>query len=426
MRRPVLFATCLCHCAFATGMTLVALAQEVTRPPIPLDDHPTGDAAANVDLVRRFYAAAEAVLATGEAAPLDAFVAPDLTEHPAQPGAASGRDGFVRALLALRATFPDLTLVVDEVRAAGEDEVLARVHAEGAGSGAFLGRPVPASAGQWGPVEVWRLEGGQIVERWSRLDPTVLLPLGQASISIDALGPGRRRVTVTRLIVEPKATLPVDNGQAIRVFAVDAGTLTVDVGGRFGGTIAVTRGSAMPAVSRPGETIAAMVDDLVATAPEAHYTLANTGPTPVVALVIVISNVLDGEWPQNSAAAAASWTVAAMPEALGGSLPSPAGTSARVLAAGVEVEMPAQPILEIGWVFLAPGETLTLPFGGGTLMAAVDSGSVDLAAAGGAPAATLAAGECTVVPAGGGITWRAGESSTVVLVLTVGQEATTR
>src|SRR3954465_8477965 len=103
MRRPVLFVTCLCLCAFATGMTLVALAQEVTRPPIPLDDHPTGDAAANVDLVRRFYGAAEAVLATGEAAPLDAFVAPDLTEHPAQPGAASGRDGFVRALLALRA-----------------------------------------------------------------------------------------------------------------------------------------------------------------------------------------------------------------------------------------------------------------------------------------------------------------------------------
>ena len=103
----------------------------------------------------------------------------------------------VRALLALRATYPDLTLVVDEVRAAGEDQV----------SPASMPRaPDPALSsagrrqplGQWGPSEVWRVANGQLVERWGGPDPAVLLPLGQAPISVDALGPGRRRVTVTR------------------------------------------------------------------------------------------------------------------------------------------------------------------------------------------------------------------------------------
>ena len=221
MRRPVLFVTCLCLCSLATGLTLMALAQEVSRPPIPLIPV-ADDGGANVDIVRRLYAAAADVLTTGEAALLDATIASDLAEHPARPGAASGRDGFVGALLALRATYPDLTLVVDDVRAAGEDMVLARVHAEGAESGAFLDRPAPASVGQWGPLEVWRLANGQLVERWGGLDPAALLPSGQAPVSVEALGPGRRRVTVTRMTVEPRATLPVANGQAIRVFTVEA------------------------------------------------------------------------------------------------------------------------------------------------------------------------------------------------------------
>ncbi len=269
----------------------------------------------------------------------------------------------IRALLALRATFPDLTIVVDDVHAAGEDQVIARVHAKGAESGFFLGRPAPAFLGQWGPLEVWRIENGQLVERWGGLDPAVLLPMGQVPIAIDALGPGRRRVTVTQLTVEPGATLPVDNGQAIRVFAIDVGALTVDVGARFGGTIAVARGSAMPAVSGPGTSIAAVTGDRVVTAPEATYTLANTGPAPVIVLAVVVSNILGGEWPLNSSEAAASWTVAAMPEALGGVLPSPSGFSARVLAAGVEVEFPGQPTVALGWVFLAAGATLMLPAG---------------------------------------------------------------
>src|SRR4029453_18043725 len=133
-----------------------------------------------VALVRRFYAAANAVLTTGDGFLLADTVAPDLVEQPARPGSATGRDGLVRALLSLRATFPGLTLVVDDLRAADGDQVLARVHAAGAGSGAFLGRPVPTSPARWGPLEVWRIADGRLAERWGDPNPVVLLQLGQA------------------------------------------------------------------------------------------------------------------------------------------------------------------------------------------------------------------------------------------------------
>lgn len=427
MRRSVPFVICIGFFALSTGLTLVALTQTVVRPSASVHNRSAETAIANVALVRHFYSAATMVLITGNATLLDAMLAADLTEHPARPGAASGRDGFVRALLALRATFPGLKLVVDDVRAAGEDQVLVRVHAEGDGVGVFLGRPAPASAGQWGPLEVWRLANGQLVERWSDSESTVRSPLGQVPVSIDALGPGRRTLTVTRMIVEPGATLPVDNGQAIRVFIVDDGVLTVDVATRPGGMVALAYGSAMPATARSDETFVASVGDRVVTAPEAGYTLTNAGRVPAIILVVIVSNMLEGEWPLNSAAAAASWTVAAMPDALGGALPSPSGISFRILAADVEVELPEQSMLALGWMFLASGATLALPAGDGAVVASVLEGRTDLTVDRVASEASLASGEWTTVPAGVESLWQAGDESPVtLLMLTVGQGESAR
>lgn len=423
MRRSLPLAICICLFALSTGLTLMALVQTVIRPSIPVHTRSAESAAANVDLVRHFYVAAAKVLATGDASLLDAMVAPDLTEHPARPGATSGRDGLVRSMLALRATFPNLKLVVDDVRAAGQDQVLVRVHAERIGTGVFLGRPAPSSLGRWGSLEVWRVADGQLVERWSDLAPAAVLPLGQMPISVDALGPGDRRMTLTRMTIEPGMRLPVDNGQAIRLFAVDAGSLTVDVGDRAGDMIDVARGSGMPSVSGTATSIELMAGDRILTAPEADYTLSNTGPIPIIAIVVIISNTLGGEWPLNSSAAAASWTVAAMPEALGGVLSSPAGVSARVLAVDVEVEIPNQATLAVGWVFLAPGALFVLPPGDGLILVAVDEGGIDLAATGDALAATLTPGAPRALPAGVGSLWRGtDEVPGAILALSVGQE----
>ena len=148
--------------------------------------------------------------------------------------------------------------------------------------------------------------------------------------------------------------------------------------------------------------------------------LRNAGPIPVIALVVIVSNTLEGDWPLNSSSAAASWTVATMPEALGGVLPSPAGISAHVLAGDVEIELPEQPTLVLGWMFLAPGATFVLPAGDRSMVAAMVEGDVDLASIDGAAGAQLASGEWRVVPAGVGILWQAGDdSSASVLMLTV-------
>ena len=425
MRRSLPFIICVGLCTLATGMTLIALAQEVSRPPVSGSGRSSEAAAANVDLVRRFYTDVAAVLASGDADLLDARIAPDLTEHPARLGAATGGDGFVRALLALRATFPGLRLVVDDVRAAGKDQVLVRVHPEGAWAGVFLGRPVPASLAEWGPLEVWRIADGKLVERWGGFDTVDLVPLGQVPLSIDALGPGDRRMTVTHMNVVPGAAMVVDNGQAVRVFAVDAGTLTVKVGRQFGATVTVARGSATPTVARTDSAIAAATGDVVVTSPEADYTLTNDGLTPAFVLVVIVSNIMDGEWPMNSSAAAAAWTVAAMPQALGGALPSPTGFSARTLAADVGIEMLAQPILAFGWMFLAPGATVVLPAGDGTLLAAIDDAWGDPAATGGTPVATLGSGKWKVVTDGVEGLWQSNDALVVLLMLTVRHEETT-
>jgi hypothetical protein len=421
MRRSITFALCVCLLTLASATTLAALAREVHRPRFSEQVRAGEIATANVDLVRRFYADVAAVLATGDATMLDPLLSPDLIEHPDRPGVASGRDGFLQALLAVRATFPGLRLVVDDVRPAGEDQVVARVHTSGADAGVFLGRAVPISIGQLGTLEMWRIADDTLVERWGDPVPVALRPMGQAPLSVDALGPGHRRMTVTQVSLDPGAWLPVDNGQAIRVFAIQSGMLTVDDVERSRDAVALVPGPAALPAGNAGAAFSAIAGDLVVTEPDATYTLANKGPVSVNLLVVVISNTLEGDWPLNSASAAASWTVAAMPEALGGALPSPAGVAARVLAAGVELELPERSMLSLGWVVLAQGATFLFPAGGNTSVSVVVEGQADLMTTVDAGAEHLSPGEATVIPAGVGQVWPAGESGlTSVLMLTLG------
>jgi hypothetical protein len=215
--------------------------------------------------------------------------------------------------------------------------------------------------------------------------------------------------------------LPVDNGQAIRVFAIESGALTVEAAERSRGVIALVNGLAAQPVGTPDTTVAAAAGDRIVTDPEANYTVSNDGPDPAIVLVVIVSNTLEGDWPLNSVSAAASWTVAAMPEALGGVLPSPAGVFARVLVAGVEFELLEPSMLAFGWMYLAPGATFALPAGDEATVSAVVEGEVDLTVAGDREGAHLASGEWVAIPAGVGHLWQAGDNDrTSILMLTVG------
>ncbi len=56
MHRSVPLVICICLFALSTGLTLMALAQDVIRPAYPVRTRSAETAAANVILVRKFYA----------------------------------------------------------------------------------------------------------------------------------------------------------------------------------------------------------------------------------------------------------------------------------------------------------------------------------------------------------------------------------
>src|SRR5262245_20126260 len=117
MPRPVLLLSCVL--LIATGLGVIGLAQ--TAGPLPVRDAPV-DTVGAVATARDFYAAINAVLAMGDAAALDDSVAIDLVEHPGRPGA-TGRSGLVTPLLARRAVFPGMKVVVEDAHPAGDDLV---------------------------------------------------------------------------------------------------------------------------------------------------------------------------------------------------------------------------------------------------------------------------------------------------------------
>jgi hypothetical protein len=384
-----------------TGLALMAMANVVTEPN-PLPERQSGDAAANVALVRSFYAAANAVLGTGDAAPLDALLAPGFVEHPATVGGGAGRANLVHELQALGSVFPGLRLVVDSAEATGTDEITTRIHVEGATAGVFLGLPLPATMAVWGPVEVWRIADGWVAERWAGESAPVRPELlWQASI-------GRRAANVEAGLTLNQITLPAGNrevlagGVTTRVIAVEAGAVTLLPGHPH----PVTTGSV---VAASADVPVEVRNDAAATAVVLDL---ETGSGPV--------------WDAIVPSVSAPFARLATP-------PTPRNprTDVRVLVSLPATAMPAGAIVALGRLELAPG--IALPFAATRqpVVLGVEAGLFSLEAAGGGTwtigqnglrwtlgAATLGDGDAAVLDAGTTTTWRAaGDAPVAVLVV---------
>jgi predicted ester cyclase len=128
---------------------------------------------ANKRLVRDFYLKAFAA----NAVDLRTFVSDDYLDHNAEQ-AGRGPDVLRAHLLALRTTFPDFTLAIDDMVAEG-DKVATRVSGLGTHGGAWMGiapsgRPVRVKG-----INIDRLAGGRIVEHWGEADTIgMLLQMG--------------------------------------------------------------------------------------------------------------------------------------------------------------------------------------------------------------------------------------------------------
>lgn len=123
-------------------------------------------------IVRRFY---EEVVNHGNMAAADDLLSADLLDHGVPSGFPHGRAGFLQFATSLKVAFPDLRVTVEDLIAEG-DQVAARVSVQGTHKGMLLGRlAATGRSAIWTGIDIFRLAGGKIVERWNERDLLSLL-----------------------------------------------------------------------------------------------------------------------------------------------------------------------------------------------------------------------------------------------------------
>lgn len=120
----------------------------------------------NKALIRRLM---DEVVNGGNLDAIDQIVAPDFVNHNPLPGAAADREGFRRAFHNLHAAFPDLHVIDTDLIAEGDRVVTLRGF-EGTHNGPFMGVPPTGKRIVLDGMTVFRVENGQITERWGVLD----------------------------------------------------------------------------------------------------------------------------------------------------------------------------------------------------------------------------------------------------------------
>jgi steroid delta-isomerase-like uncharacterized protein len=121
----------------------------------------------NKALVRRFY---EDVINKGDMRLAEDVLAVDYVEHPGLPGGESGLAGFKQFVAMVGTAFPDLHVTLEDLISEG-DKVAARVTVSGTHKGVFLGSIAPTGKHvTWTGIDLIRIAGGKIAERWNQRD----------------------------------------------------------------------------------------------------------------------------------------------------------------------------------------------------------------------------------------------------------------
>jgi hypothetical protein len=388
--------------ALVSGVVLAEARLVVLAPIAAVGPDPQAHAGDTV--VRRFYAAANTVLRTGDPAALDAAVALDLVEHSAEPPLPPTRAGLARSLLALRAAFPRARLAVEGV-VVQASAAAARVRVDGlaAGDGAV-----------WGPVDLFRWDGDRVVEHWGAFAaPALPEPLAQVPLAVRP--PAAHTLLLQREAYPAGAGRRVRAAYGARLLCVEAGALSVLVDPRSPASARVVPAAGTvvgQAPAGPGEE-ARLADGACVLFPEgAVATVANAGTAPATALRVEV------------VAAGSTGTDA-------GSFPTAGGLEDGVPGAGLvrrwylagapRIALPVgAATLTLARRTLAPGEAAAQAAPGPVLVA-VEAGQLALAGADGTGAETrLGTGDGALVPAGPPAALRnSGGDALVVLVLTI-------
>jgi predicted SnoaL-like aldol condensation-catalyzing enzyme len=403
VHRPAFLGAILAVC-LVTAAAMIAAALLLQPAPIPAAATTTGRSA----VVERFYDAANEVIATGDRAALDAVVAPDFVARDPLPGAGPGRDGLADYLVTLHRIDPSLRLTPERMVADG-DLAVARVTVSSERDPVSLGGVVSQSV-PWGRVDVFRIAGEAIVERWSETDgATLVRPLAEGLLEFPV--PSSRVVTVERIVLAPGAAWQDRAGGPDALYLED-GTLRVAMSTSF------VDGNANARDHRDIDTTPAVslaVGQSLAVPPDSGFLVTNNGPRAAKLVVVDF----------------------AVPAVAGGDAPPaefPLGVTGRTLAGDVAVEVPiGAAALSIGEVDLAPAAQLSLSAADGPILAAVDAGQLDVRSSDSAwlrsgadgssraaHAAILTAGDGALLPPGSfTLLGNAGDDTVSALIVTL-------
>jgi quercetin dioxygenase-like cupin family protein len=270
--------------ALATGVALFGVGATLTDA--QLAPPPAGASAANAELVGAFYDAVNEAIRSGHTDRIDALVAPDVAWCRGCADQMQSRAGLEHYLLALHRTTPAARLIVDEVVADGNETAMARVH--------VAGLPTIGTTAPWGPIDSFRIAGGQIVERGNVPD-SVGLREALVRVRFDSLPPAVTGIAMARLTFLLGSGVDGLLSAGPTLLVVEAGSLTVNTAGggrvlRANGSDEETgKGAAMAALLHQGDS--AIVPAGV------RHSLAQAGTEPAVVLGVTLYYVDDGSGP---------------------------------------------------------------------------------------------------------------------------------
>jgi predicted ester cyclase len=125
----------------------------------------------NKEIVRRF---SDDVWGQGDLRTADEVLAVDLVEHNPLPGQGAGREGHKQVVALYRSAFPDLRVTTEDLIADG-DRVALRWKAEGTHLGELMGMAPTGKRVTLTGIDIMRIAGGRIVERWAEDNGQVVL-----------------------------------------------------------------------------------------------------------------------------------------------------------------------------------------------------------------------------------------------------------
>lgn len=120
--------------------------------------------------IRRYYEA----LSTGNLNDLDTLVSEEFVDHEHLPGIPATRPGLKQKYTLLRAGFPNLHFVVEDLMCVGE-QVAVRVSVRGTHTAEFMGRPPTGRTFAVTSIGIFRFAGARITEHWGVFDQMGML-----------------------------------------------------------------------------------------------------------------------------------------------------------------------------------------------------------------------------------------------------------